>query len=245
MNKKIFQLAKLKGFCGVYANENIPPIWDYFCSTKEVDAHRTKLLEEMGSWARDNEITITMDLYFEKSTMDEIVKLEFNPGAATAYFATAEKGMSILIVRPRRGHETADIRSKEQAMQLTECNYILMDALGLAKKDPCPPASTYLELLHDVGTFCALIRTLFGDQCDYFQNLYDLWTMLNSEQVYAKLEQFNPQMVRQITWAILEESRQFFFRTMTEDELAWGNAWFPTSHLMNIIGTDVSKGVEI
>ena len=120
-----------------------------------------------------------------------------------------------------------------------------MDALGLAKKDPCPPASTYLELLHDVGTFCALIRTLFGDQCDYFQNLYDLWTMLNSEQVYAKLEQFNPQMVRQITWAILEESRQFFFRTMTEDELAWGNAWFPTSHLMNIIGTDVSKGVEI
>jgi hypothetical protein len=52
----------------------------------------------MGSWARDNEITITRGLYFEKSTMDEIVKLEFNPGAAAAYFATAEKGMSILIM---------------------------------------------------------------------------------------------------------------------------------------------------
>ena len=63
-----------------------------------MDAHRTKLLEEMGSWAQDNEITITRGLYFKKSTMDEIVKLDFNPGAATAYFAMAEKGMSILIV---------------------------------------------------------------------------------------------------------------------------------------------------
>jgi hypothetical protein len=32
---------------------------------------------------------------------------------------------------------------------------------------------------------------------------------------------------------------------MTEEELARGNARFPTSNLMNIIGTDVSKGVEI
>jgi hypothetical protein len=177
--------------------------------------------------------------------MDEIVKLEFNPGAATAYFATAEKGMSILVVRPRKGNETADIRTKEQAMRLTERNYTLSDALGLTRKDPRPPASNYLELLRDVGTFCALTRTLFGDQCDYFQNLFDLWSMLNSEQVYAKAEHFTPLMVRQITWAVIEDSRQFFFKTMTEEDLARGNARFPTSNLMNIIGTDVAKGVEI
>ena len=40
-----FQLAKLKGFCCVLDNGDIPPIWDYFRSTKDVDAHRTKLLE--------------------------------------------------------------------------------------------------------------------------------------------------------------------------------------------------------
>jgi hypothetical protein len=240
-----FQLAKLKGFCCVYENANIPPIWDYFTTTKDVDAHRAKLLGEMGTWARENDITITRGLYFEKSTMDEIIKLEFNPGAATAYFATAEKGMSILIVRPRKGNETADIRSKEQAMRLTERNYTLSDALGLTRKDPRPPASSYLELLRDVGTFCALTHTLFGDQCDYFINLFDLWTMLNSESVYAKSDQFSPQMVRQITWAVIEDSRQFFFKTMTEEELARGNARFPTSNLMNIIGTDVAKGVEI
>ena len=122
----------------------------------------------MGAWVRENEITITRGLYFEKSKMDEVVKLEFNPVAATAYFATAEKGMSILTVRPHKGNKTADIRSKEHAMRLTEQNYTLTDALGLTRKDPRPPASTYLELLRDVGTFCALTRTLFGDRCDYF-----------------------------------------------------------------------------
>jgi hypothetical protein len=240
-----FQLAKLKGFCGIIHNSDIPPIWNYFRSTKDVDAHRTKLLECMGQWAKENEITITRGLYFEKSTMDEITKMEFNPGSATAYFPTAEKGISILIVRPRQGHETAELRSKEHAMLLTERNYTLTDALGLSRKDPRPPASTYLELVRDVGTFCALVRTLFGDSCDYFQNLFDLWQMLNSEQVYAKSERFGVAMVRQITWAIIEDSRQFFFRTMTEEELARGQPRFPTSYLMNIIGTDVFKAVEI
>jgi hypothetical protein len=59
---------------------------------------------------------------------------------------------------------------------------------------------------------------LFGNQCDYFQNMFDLWTMLNSEQVYAKADKFEPVMVPQLMWAILEDSRQFFFRTVTEDE---------------------------
>jgi hypothetical protein len=240
-----FQLAKLKGFCGVVDNCDIPPIWDYFRTTKDIDAHRTKLLECMGQWAREHEISITRGLYFEKSTMDEIIKMEFNPGSATAYFATAEKGISILIVRPRKGQETVELRSKEQAMSLTERNYTLTDALGLTRKDPRPPASSYLELVRDVGTFCALVHTLFGEQCDYFQNLFALWHMLNSEQVYAKSDRFGPMMVRQLTWAIIEDSRQYFFRTLTEEEMARGSPRFPTSLLMNIIGTDVSKAVEI
>ena len=42
-----YQLAKLKGFCCVWTNADLPEIWDYFKSTKEVDAQRTQLLEEM------------------------------------------------------------------------------------------------------------------------------------------------------------------------------------------------------
>ena len=110
-----FQLAKLKGFCGVQLDRDIPGIWDYFKTMKDVDAHRTKLHESMAGWARKHDISITRGIYFDKTTMDEITKLEFNPGAASAYFCTADKGMSILIVRSQQG-ETADIRSREQAL---------------------------------------------------------------------------------------------------------------------------------
>jgi hypothetical protein len=47
--------------------------------------------------------------------------------------------------------------------------------------------------------------------------------MLHSEQVYAKPDKFVPLIVRQITWAIIEDSPQFFFRTVTEEEFARGN----------------------
>ncbi len=39
--------------------------------------------------------------------------------------------------------------------------------------------------------------------------------MLNSEQVYAKLDKFGPRTVHQITWAIIEDIRQYFFCTVT------------------------------
>jgi hypothetical protein len=63
---------------------------------------------------------LTRGIYFDKLMMVEIVKFEFNPGAATAYFATAEKGILILIVQPHWGNEKTDIQSKEQAMQFTK-----------------------------------------------------------------------------------------------------------------------------
>lgn len=58
-------------------------------------------------------------------------------------------------------------------------NHMPNDALDITQKDPHPPASSHLELLWDVGTFFMLVLTLFGKQYDYFQNLFDLWTMLD------------------------------------------------------------------
>jgi hypothetical protein len=150
------QLAKLKGFCGVQMDRDIPEIWDYLKTTNDFDPHCTKLLKSMADWACTQYISITSGIYFDKTTMDEITKQEFNPGAATSFF-TAEKGISILIIHPQHGNETADIHSREQALLLTEHNHTLSDTLSLTKKDPRPPAGNYLELLRDVRSFCALV----------------------------------------------------------------------------------------
>ena len=57
-------------------------------------------MEKMREWARTNDIQINRIVYFDKITMDDIVKMEFCPGTPTAYWATAEQGISILTCRP-------------------------------------------------------------------------------------------------------------------------------------------------
>jgi hypothetical protein len=154
--------------------------------------------------------------------MDDIVKLEFCPGSPTAYLVTAEQGISILTCRPWTGNETADIRSREQAVKFTEKNQSLSEALLLGKRDPHQPPSSYHELKLDLGTFCALLWTWFGDHCDYYDNCFALYNMLYSESVFANARNFTAPICRQITWAVLNDSRQFFFRTLTTDDFAAG-----------------------
>jgi hypothetical protein len=64
------------------ANKDLQPIWDFFKTTKEVDAHRSKLMDEMATWVKKNEVTINRGLYFDKAAMGDIVKLDFTPGTA-------------------------------------------------------------------------------------------------------------------------------------------------------------------
>lgn len=84
-----------------------------------------------------------LGIYFEKFALDEITQPEFNLGTATTYFNTMEHGISILIVQPWQGSKTADLRSQEQAVQLTKKNYTLSDVVEISKKDPHSPTSTY------------------------------------------------------------------------------------------------------
>ena len=177
--------------------------------------------------------------------MDDITKLEFGPGTPTAFLSTAEQGISILTCRPRVGNETADIRSREHAMQTTRQNHTLAEALLLGKRDPRPPAATFQDLKLDLGTFCALLWVLFGEKCDYFDNCFALFSMLDSESVTANASNFTPTICRQITWAVLNDGRQFFFRTVTVDNFATGQVRWPTSLLMQIIGADVHACREI
>ena len=108
-----------------------------------MDAQRTQLMEDMHAWAKRHDVQLIRGVYFDKTTMDDIVKLEFCPGTPTAYLNTAEQGMSLLVCPPRTGNKTADIRTKEHAMKLTARNHTLTEALLLGKRYPRPPSANY------------------------------------------------------------------------------------------------------
>lgn len=153
--------------------------------------------------------------------------------------------MSILVCHPRMGNKTADIRSKEQATQLMAKNHSLTDTLLLGRRDPRPLATTYHELKLDLGTFCSLLATLFGKKCDFFDNCFTLFWMLDSDCVFVNSRHFTTLMCRQILWAIINDSRQYFFRTLAADHFLSGQVHWPTSLLMQIIGADIQACREI
>lgn len=75
-----FQLAKLKGLCCVQTNSKLPPIWDYLKATKDADVQCMQLVEEMMAWVKQYNVQINRGLYFDKTTIINIARLEFSPG---------------------------------------------------------------------------------------------------------------------------------------------------------------------
>jgi len=61
---------------------------------------------------------------------------------------------------------------------------------------------------------------LFEECCDYFDNCYALLNMLDSESMFTNATNFTPVICRQITWAIINESRQYFFHTVMADQFS-------------------------
>jgi hypothetical protein len=89
------------------------------------------------------------------------------------------------------------------------------------------------------------VWVLFNDNCDLFDNCYALFATLDSESVTANETNFTPTICRQITWAVLNDSRQYFFCTVVVDNFSTGQVQWLTSLLMQIIGADVHACSEI
>jgi hypothetical protein len=63
---------------------------------------------------------------------------------------------------------------------------------------PSPPPNNYFELQLSLNTFCALIWTLFGDECDYYKGLLKVCKMLDLQEVHTICDSFTANIFRQI-----------------------------------------------
>jgi hypothetical protein len=70
--------------------------------------------------------------------------------------------------------EVETIKDFEEARQATVHTAQFNEVLGHQKTPPSPPPDTYFELRLSVNTFCGLVWTLFGDECDYYKGLLEI-----------------------------------------------------------------------
>ncbi len=78
------------------------------------------------------------------------------------------------------------------------------------KTPPSPPPDNYFELCLSVNTFCMLVWTLFGEKCDYYKGLLEVYDTLDQQEVCIIMDSFMANVCCQITWAILSNGCSFF-----------------------------------
>lgn len=110
-----YQVAVIKGYCGLRETAAIPVIWALFQTSKHTEDHRLNLEKKMREWSMLHGIEIDHGVFFSKETIEDIVKLRPNPGDGHPTLKTAEKGVSILACLPRTQNEMEALRLQEQA----------------------------------------------------------------------------------------------------------------------------------
>ncbi len=220
------------GFCNLIRACDLPQIWRHFAASKvkQVEIHRRQLQKLMEEWSRNYRTKIDT-IFFEQKTIEDIIHLQFNPGEGIAQYRTAERGISILVCRPRGIEETERLRDHEHATEATKSTRTLCDASNLTTLKPRLPASTFHNMQRNIKTFCAFLYVLFGIKCEYYAKLMDLKCIFNNPSRQSIHEAFTVPVCHRIVWAIICNGRFFFSRVKLSQDLMPGMGWkdHPTS----------------
>ncbi len=209
-------VATLKGYCSVVDPANIPTIWDSFQQTQEITPHRHNIRVAMIKWAKQMGKEIDKAPFFTKQMIKDIMGLNFNPGKAVPTYASTQWGISILTCSPKMAQEVETIKDFEEARWATAHTAQFNEVRRHQKTPPSPPPDTYFELRLSVNTFCALVWTLFGDECDYYKGLLEISDTLELQEVHIIQESFTVDVCCRITWAILCDGCSFFNTVLVE-----------------------------
>jgi hypothetical protein len=67
-----------------------------------------------------------------------------------------------------------------------------------------------MDLKLDIGTYCALLWSLFSDHCGYYKELTKLYQILDQTECFTIQEAYTKNVCTQLLWAIIDDERSFF-----------------------------------
>ena len=101
-------------------------------------------------------------------------------------------------------------REYEEAAESTKHTRSLDDLLKRNRGKTVEPAETYTDLKLNIGTYCGLLWTIFGDHWDYYKELLKIYRILDCEECFTIRNAYTREVCARITWAIVDEGRSFF-----------------------------------
>jgi hypothetical protein len=241
------QIAKLKDACGVRNAQQIPSIWSVIQSTKgkSVDTYRAHIAKSLELWCRSHHIDRDKSIFLEAKFFEDLVALRFNPGGPVAQFHSVARGMSMLACRSLTAMAAESCREYEEAAESTKHTRSLDDLLKRNRAKAVEPAATYTELKLNIGTYCGLLWTIFGDHCDYYKELLKIYRILDREECFTIRNAYTREICARITWAIVDEGRSFFGRNPVASDFAPGTTFTFSTCLLEGITDAVRNAIPI
>ncbi len=92
-----------------------------------------------------------------------------------------------------------------------------------------------MDLKLNIGTYCGLLWSLFGDHCNYYKELLKIYHILDREECFTIRNAYTKGVCARIRWAIIDERHSFFGQNPVASDFAPGSTFnFSTSYLKEI-----------
>ncbi len=208
------QIAKLKDACGVSDARAIPNIWFVIQSSKgkSYDSYRAHLAKSTNAWCQANHIKQDKSIYLPTNFFKDLVALQFNPGGLVAQYSSVAKIMSMLACRLVTAVEAKYQQGYEEAMDQTKGTRSLKELLKGNRGKVITPPPDYMQLKLNIGSYCAILWSIFGEQCDFYRKLLKIYRILDRKECFTIREAYTKEICARITWAIVDVGHSFFGR---------------------------------
>lgn len=230
-----WDIAAIKGFSHLTDTTKVQAFWKTTQGVRNNKVIRQELDRGMELWSQVTGAEIEQGRYFPEDILNCIIKVDFCPGEPVPTFATVDKGLGPLPCRPWTSGEIEADQSKEKAAEQTAATRTYNEWLQLEARPPKNPPATLLELRIMIATFCALLWTLFGDQCDLYKKCFDIYLKLKDKYIAMQSWYFSSHRCREITWAIIVDSRRYFSERLHPSALMAASPAFPQSYLGTVL----------
>ena len=208
--------------------QHIPAIWSVIQATKgkSFDTYHTNIAKSIDLWCRSHHIDRDKSIFLKAKFLEDLVALRFNPGDPVGQFHSVGQGMSKLAFRSLTAVEAELCWEYEEAAADTKYTCSIEDLLKKNRgKKGAAPAANYMDLKLNIGTYCGLLWTIFGNHCNYYKELLKIYCILDREEGFTICNAYTREVCTRITWPIIDEGCSFFGRNPMALDFAPGTTF--------------------
>jgi hypothetical protein len=115
-----------------------------------------------------------------------------------AQYQSAMQGMLMLACRSLTAVEAKYHWDYEEAAAHTTTMQRINDLLKRNCGKMVTPVGTYMELKHNIGSYCGLLWSLFGDHCDHYKELLKPYHILDRKECFTIREAYTKEVCARI-----------------------------------------------